>query len=296
MKKLISFLVILLLLVGCSQPSGSENAVYTFDGKEVTAREYYDKLYETYGISYVYLLLENTVLQDETLSEANAKKVQEQYDSLIKNYGTDEGITYLDALIRSSGLSGYDDLKKYIEIGYKKQAAIDAYIKDQYNDPAFFSAKKPRLVQHILVFAEKDGSLSSTAKSAVESIDAALANATNFESAVKGLSDSNTILYEDLGYVDSDTKFETPFLDVALALEEGATSGWIQTTYGYHRIYILSTDEAKVREYDGFYDSVGVYDTSVQAKAMWNLFKTKGVEFDSDFESKIKTYLNIKED
>ena len=71
----------------------------------------------------------------------------------------------------------------------------------------------------------------------------------------------------------------TEFLSVALALNEGETSDWVKTQYGYHLIRVDSTQLDSLKEYQEFYSAILSNDTTLELNIIWN----KAVELNVDF-------------
>ncbi|AMC92631.1 hypothetical protein AOC36_01060 [Erysipelothrix larvae] len=297
MKKLIFGLVLVLLLAGCSQTNVAPDAVYTFNGETVTADEYYEKLVDLYGVSYMYQILENLVVGDLVLTDEEKKNAQTQFDSIMDYYSDEESKAYLDAIVRSAGYTGgIDDLLLYIENGIRKQNHIASYIDANFNDEAFLEKLNPRQVKHVLVLFDSDGAFTTATQQKIEEIDRIFATGdpAEMETLLADLIDGKTVVFENLGYTDVNTSFEAPFLQAALALNKGQLSGWVQTTYGYHRIYAYGDSFEDFKGDAGYQDAVKTFDSSIENRAMWSLLQEK-VEFTDAFEAQIKAHLEIED-
>ena len=133
---LAALVVLTTLTTGCGQKAelkdGSEVAV-KLDGIKITADEYYN---EIKGINVATLVdMIDHQLFDEKYGKTKEEdnQVKEQIKSLKDQYGSNEE-TYNSVLRQYFGVQNEDELEDMLRLEYRRNAAIDDYIKKNLTD------------------------------------------------------------------------------------------------------------------------------------------------------------------
>lgn len=288
-----------------SKSVGGKDVVFTVADTDVTTDEFYSELYNQYGIQAVYLFFERAVIDAsvettqviKTKAEVEADNIKASFQSYYGN-GYE---AYIVEALKSLGYSKIEDLTTYFEYVYKRQEMMNKYIDTNMDTlyPGFAETNKPRVVSHVLVTMADPDNPTADESSRFEAAKAAYANGLSFEEMVTQYSEdtSNNTNKGLLGYVDAKTSFVTEFLSVALALNEGETSDWVKTQYGYHLIRVDSTQLDSLKEYQEFYSAILSNDTTLELNIIWN----KAVELNVDFmgneelKADLLKYMGIEE-
>lgn len=288
-----------------SKSVGGKDVVFTVADTDVTTDEFYSELYNQYGIQAVYLFFERAVIDAsvettqviKTKAEVEADNIKASFQSYYGN-GYE---AYIVEALKSLGYSKIEDLTTYFEYVYKRQEMMNKYIDTNMDTlyPGFAETNKPRVVSHVLVTMADPDNPTADESSRFEAAKAAYANGLSFEEMVTQYSEdtSNNTNKGLLGYVDAKTSFVTEFLSVALALNEGETSDWVKTQYGYHLIRVDSTQLDSLKEYQEFYSAILSNDTTLELNIIWN----KAVELNVDFmgneelKAELLKYMGIEE-
>lgn len=297
MKKyiVITVLLILALLLGATliKPK-TTHTIYEFDGKKVDAETYYDMMVENYGYDLVFQYLEKAYLETLEVSDDIASMSKLQAKEMITEETTDEDKEAIGQSLKALGYSGINELETFfIHSNLRRTLIADNY--RQYIDvDALLNDLKPRLVTHILVLATQEDKEHAASKVptkkeklSMDKVDAALKDSDNIRLDMIKVSDSKTIVGENLGYVDKNSQLVEAFLTQALKTEQGTLSGWVKTSYGYHRIYVESTDVKDFEETEEYLAAVQNYDTKVATKVMLGVMKESGVTINSELEAKL---------
>lgn len=204
---------------------------------------------------------------DEIKSEVAAQKEQ-----IIANFKAKNATGYeaeIGELLKQVGFSnGFKDLDAYVTTNIKNQKMIEDYIiKHADTYLTSIDEKQGRTVSHILVkfpaltdeekagkTAEeieqlqlaKNESEKSKLDERMAEIDKELSTKSFAEVAGQYSDDTSKASNGSLGYVNNETSFVKEFLDATLALKEGEVSGWVKTTYGYHKIKVDATGKDKL--------------------------------------------------
>lgn len=288
-----------------SKSVGGKDVVFTVADTDVTTDEFYSELYNQYGIQAVYLFFERAVIDAsvettqviKTKAEVEADNIKASFESY---YGTGYEDYIVEAL-KSLGYSKIEDLTTYFEYVYKRQEMMNKYIDTNMDTlyPGFAETNKPRVVSHVLVTMADPDNPTADESSRFEAAKAAYANGLSFEEMVTQYSEdtSNNTNKGLLGYVDAKTSFVTEFLSVALALNEGETSDWVKTQYGYHLIRVDSTQLDSLKEYQEFYSAILSNDTTLELNIIWNKAVELNVNFmgNEELKAELLKYMGIEE-
>ena len=260
-KKLIlcisSLAAITFLTTGCKDAKvkdGQEVAV-SVKGTKITATEYYNQI-KTNNISKLIDMIDHGLFDEKYKTDAEEdKSVETQIEQLKSNYGSDES-TFNNILTQYFGVNNEEELEKMLRLEYKRNLAVEDYIKDsikddeiqKYYDENIFGDIK---ASHILIKTtvssdatteEKEKAEEEALKKAKEIIKK-LDKGEDFAKLAKKYSDdtSNASNGGDLGFFSTDAMVEE-LSNAAKTLKKNEyTKEPVKTEYGYH--IILKTGE-----------------------------------------------------
>lgn len=285
--------------------SGGEDVVFSVGDQDITAGEFYDRLFDQMGVAGVYQFMQRVVVDNSIETTEEMKTTAQSYaDSITAQYKSTYGAEYKDMLLTALKGVGYNKLEElpdYFLQNEKIQQLIKNYINDHADDfiPAYVEAKKPRLVSHILIKMDDPTNPTEEETNRVNAVKEALAAGRDFGEVAKELSEDSGSAVQNgsIGYMDADTQLVSPFLETALAMNEGDVSEWIQTTYGWHIIKCDVSDTEKLKEYDEFYDALATYYPNLQPKVVWEKAQEMNLDFkgNEELESRLLSYMGLNE-
>lgn len=278
-------LVGLLLCVGCvyfaieesaskfeGKKVNGQDVVFEYNGQAVTADELFDAAFNDQAPSVAVNFLQMAVYRkafeptNEILDQA--KELYQSYLSYYKyNYGENYEENLLPAL-NAYGYSKVEDLEDYYVSMLMNEKLISDFFNEHIDEywTEFNEKNSPRIVSHILVKMEDPETPTAEQQAKLDAIDAALASGTSFADVAAEFSeDSSAADGGNLGYTDKNTSFVKPFLDAALALNEGETSEWVTTTYGRHLIKCDAASKDALIENQDFISAISnAYNNNAQ--------------------------------
>ena len=265
-KKIIytlGILVVSILVTGCGKEiavkNGSKVAVSTKTEK-YTATEYYNEIKKD-NISKLVDMLDKDLLYKKYKTDSKeTEAIDKQIEQVKSYYGSDEN-TYQSMLKQYFGVDSEKDLKEKLKLEYKRNLAVEDYIKKnikdseikKYYDEKVFGQVK---ASHILISINvKDGATDEEKKAAEEKalkkankVIKELKNGKKFADLAKKYSDdkANSENGGDLGYFNLD-EMVSEFSDAVKELKKDEyTKEPVKTEYGYH--IILKTGEKDIIE------------------------------------------------
>lgn len=283
-----------------------KDVVFEINGQNVTADDLYDRLFEDLGNSALYTLFERAVVaQSFTADKDMISEAKIQAESTIENFKSYYGEGTYEAIllqaIKGVGYASVDDLDDY----FLHLASVQEMSKEYFNTnmdellPEFVTAKKPRIVRHILVKMDDPTKPTEAEQTRWDEVKNALAGGESFEDVAKRLSDDTASQAESglLGYVDSDTQFVPEFLAATLSLNSGETSAWVKTTYGWHLIRVDSTDINELKKQDGFYAALSNYYPKAVFTMIWQQAEDLNIDFKGNdtIKERLLTFMGIEE-
>ena len=294
-----------------SKTSDGKDVVFEVGGKDVTTDEFYDELYKYYGDYAVYVNLKRAIIDGtvETTTEikdlikttkADTVAYWKQLATAYASYGyTYE--TIAKYYLNQSDYNSVDDLDAYISEIVKTDEMNKAYLNEHMSEyfDKFVADKKPRIVSHILIAMDDPTKPTADEAARLQAVKDALAGGMSFEDAVAKYSeDTQTNQVKGLlGYMDKDTSYQANFLAAALALQEGQTSAWITTSYGYHLIKMDASSLEDLKTYKEFYYALLNANTGLSGKILWANAQTLHIDFkgNTELETAMKKYFGIEE-
>lgn len=258
-------LVISLITTGCGTKveleKGDKVAVSVKGGK-ITATEYYNKI-KTDNVSELVDMIDHELFDEKyPTDDTENKSVDDQISTLKTNYGSDES-TFNSVIQQYFGVNNEDELKEMLHLEYKRNLAVEDYIKDNIKDDEIQKYYDENITgdmkaSHILISAsvssdateDEKTTAEEEAKKEAEKVIKQLNNGKKFATLAKKYSDDTATAKNggDLGYFKS-TEMVEEFTNAVKDLEVNEyTKEPVKTQYGYH--IILKTgqkDKAKLK-------------------------------------------------
>ena len=294
--------------------AGKSTLVYSFDGKDYDREDYYEQMKEHYGKNFIYQFMEKEYLSGLDVDEAIKSSIANQEASLLEQNSSEEDQDMIGITLRAMGYNGLDELNLFLTNQYHKSAILQDNVLKVFDDLENFQKEmQPRIVTHVLVQAQRESNEHMNSDAPLDAeialmgeVDAALDKADNVTKTMIDLSSDNGIIGESLGYMDNSSQLVESFIKGAQNLNEDEISEWVKSEFGYHRIYVESTNIETIKEYPEFKESVFGYDSSLEKEIMIEHMQSDGVEIsdsllkddedDADMLFKISNKIYDKED
>lgn len=279
-----------------------QQVVFSIAGDIFLVEDYQNELNELLGDSAMYQIFERELLNSLEISEDEAVDAKLRAESTINYIKQSQGSKGLEALerdLKALGYEGIDSFVTYNENLTKYQNLVKAHFLNNYDRlfKQYVENDKPRLVKHILVSMEDVENPTEAELKKMETIEEALADGKKFEEIATNYSDDTETAKNggSIGVVDANSSLVPPqFLEAMLSLEASETSGWIDTQYGKHLIYVEETDFEKLLNDTTYFGELTEEYNKEVGQALWDITKNLDIEFhNSDVENKIKNLLGI---
>lgn len=264
-------IAVTLLLTGCGKEievkNGSKVAVST-KGEKFTATEYYNKIKED-NISTLIDMIDESFLNEKYAKTDTEDNYVEEQISQIKSYYGDNEETYLNVIKTYFGVENENELKEKLRLEYKRNKAVDDYIKENLTEKEINDYYEENITgeikaSHILIAVDVASDATEEEKQAAE--EKALKKAQNIikklndgedfaKLAKKNSNDEATASKGgDLDYFQP-SEMVTEFADAVKALKvKEYTKEPVKTQYGYH--IILKTGEKDKPELEDVEDEI----------------------------------------
>ena len=240
--------------------------VYTLDDEDVYADDFYDTLYDSYGINIAFLSYERAVLNKAIKTTEDMRTSASNYAAnVLSRYSQSE----IESSLKASGYTkGVDDLQEYYINLQKRDIAIKDYINansDKYLTDSI--GTNGRLIYHILVKTDTEEILDEegnvTGYNALpteeqttklnEILDALADENNEFEYVAYMYSEDSSSQYGGyIGMINEENKemYDMVFANTALSMKDGEVSEVITSQFGYHILYDAgSTADALLEDY-----------------------------------------------
>lgn len=285
-----------------------KDVVVEINGEYIFADDLFEDIDENTKNAILYMFYERMVVENGVETTADIKsEAKLQAEQLIQAYKDSYGATWEDTLVNALKGVGYNkvsELEDYFINSIKAKDILIGKIEENLDTyvQALVDDTKGRVVSHILVKMVDSDNPTEEELAKLKEVEEALASGTAFGEVAKKFSDDTGSASNNgsLGYADKDTKFVSEFLEAMLALEEGQTSEWVKTDYGYHLITIdaatvsslLALDDLK----NDLYNAIDVANPSLYYEAIWQLGEDLGVQFATEAsKASLKTYMGLGE-
>ena len=251
---LTTLIAITSIATGCGQKAelkdGAEVAV-SINGEKITATEYYNEIKKS-SISQLVDMIDHKLFDEKYPSDEEETEAIDQQISQIK-----------------SSYQNEDELREMLSLEYKRNEAVNDYIKENLTDKEIEDYYNQNIIgdikaKHILI--APDVSDDATDEEKTEAEEKALKKAQNiikkledgqdFEELAKKYSDDEATAESggELGYFQADEMVEE-FADAVKELENGEyTKEPIKTKFGYH--IILKENQKEKAELEEVEDDI----------------------------------------
>ena len=278
--------------------------LYSFDGQDYTADDYYDQLYVSGGEDAAFVVLQRKVLDTVAKTtdemENEAKALAQQYISYYAQYYGDYAETYLE---QQAEALGYENFTQYLLYSNKAEILDREYVKAHSELWSAFAEKyNPRIVSHALIQMEDVNNPTEEELAKLEEAKKAWESGEyTFADFAKKYSDDagSAVNGGKIGYLDTNS-YNTSvkeFVDNGLKPAAGETTEWFTSTYGYHIIMVDSVASDDCLEEVACLESFFKMYENIEKAAMWDKMTELGVKFNSEeLETSVKEALGVNAD
>ncbi len=320
MKKiLLATLITVLIVTGCGKVPKLENgqeAVVTMTGGDISVDSLYNDLKDKYALSILINKIDKQILE-ELYPESDDEKdyIKKQIETIkyyYEQYYKSQYSSFQEYLTQN-GVESEDELKENISLTYKRNQAVEKYVKTLITDKEINKYYQDEIfgdisAKHILIAPDvKDDATDEEKKNAEEAalkeakeVIAKLEAGENFDELAKKYSDdsSNKDNGGKLGDFNHGQMVEE-FEKAAKEMKSGTYSTTpVKTQYGYHIIYKISQkDKPELKDVkddilDDLVEQKLEADSTLEAKALVELRKERKVEIqDSKLKEQYETYV-----
>ncbi len=262
---LCSLLAITTITTGCGKEAKLDDntTAVSLKGAKITATDYYNEI-KTSNISKLVDIIDHQLFDEKYPSnDEEDKSVKEQINQIKETYGSNETM-YLSAIQQYFGVSSEDELEEMLRLEYKRNEAVEDYIKDALSDKEIENYYNENIIgdikaSHILIKPDVDSDATdeekqkaeNKAKKEAEKIIKKLKDGEDFARLAKEYSDDTSTAKDggNLGYFNTDDMDEN-FMDAVKKLNNNEyTKEPVKTQYGYHIILkVDQKDKPKLKE------------------------------------------------
>ena len=262
---LCSLLAITTITTGCGKEAKLDDntTAVSLKGAKITATDYYNEI-KTSNISKLVDIIDHQLFDEKYPSnDEEDKSVKEQINQIKETYGSNETM-YLSAIQQYFGVSSEDELEEMLRLEYKRNEAVEDYIKDALSDKEIENYYNENIIgdikaSHILIKPDVDSDATdeekqkaeNKAKKEAEKIIKKLKDGEDFAKIAKEYSDDTSTAKDggNLGYFNTDDMDEN-FMDAVKKLNNNEyTKEPVKTQYGYHIILkVDQKDKPKLKE------------------------------------------------
>jgi len=279
-----------------------KDVVYEVNGEDKLADDFYTELYKSNGTSSVLTLFKQAVADQSVSTTSEMKdKASTQAESIRSSYQSNYGSSYESYLESDLKSTGYTNLEEYLIEAQKINQVTAEYAKNNFDD------LKIRQISYILIKFDDSSNVTDTPteneQAKMDAVDAALNSGTDFATVATDKSEDTSTASSGgvLGVIDKNaSSLDSTFLEAALALNEGETSGWVKSSsFGYFKIMCTAatpeTLAALNTDSDPYLSLVQNYDTTLENLAIYAKAQELGVDFhgNEELETAIKNSLGI---
>ena len=322
MKIVGTLAIVLLFTTGCGKVPKLENgqdAVITLEGESISVDTLYNEMKNKFALSVLLDLMDTEILnQKYEDTEESKQEIEDQIDLMVAQYGGGSEATLLQQTYAAWGIDTMDALRDYLTLQYKRNLAVEDYVKSLVTDEEVNKFYEEKIfgdisARHILISPEVDDNATDAEKTAAEEealklaneIISKLKNGEDFAELAKEYYDDESNASDGgklADFVHGDMLEE--FEEAAKNLEVGTyTTTPVKTTYGYHIIYKEGQkDKPELKTIkDDIIEEIAnnklTEDATLQITALEELRKEYKVEIQDDtLKNQYETYLkNAKE-
>ena len=310
MKKLVKVTVgaiaICLLVTGCGNNAELKNnhTIVKTDEGSIKADTLYEKLRDKYGIAMLVDLIDHQLFDEKYKTDNEEKEtIDSQIEQMKSQYNNDQD-AFEAAITQYLGVEDEDELRDMLSLEYKRNLAIEDYVKKSitddeiqkyYDDEVIGDIK----VRHILIKPDVTDDMSTEekteaeekAKKKAEKLIKELDDGADFAELAKKNSDDTGSASDGglIDYFNKDDNMDEAFLNASIDLEEGKyTEEPVKSSFGYH--IILKVDQKSKPKLKKVKDDIIKTladkklndDATLRYNALIEIRKEAGIEFKDD--------------
>ena len=305
-KVTVGAMAICLLVTGCGNNAELEDnhTIVKTDEGTIKADALYEKLRDKYGISMLVDLIDHQLFDEKYKTDNEEEEtIDSQVEQMKSQYNNDQE-AFEAAITQYLGVEDEDELREMLSLEYKRNLAIEDYVKKSitddeiqkyYDDEVIGDIK----VRHILIKPETTDDMSTEeqqeaedkAKEEAEDLIKQLDDGADFAELAKKNSDDTGSASDGglIDYFNKDDNMDEAFLNASIDLEEGKyTEEPVKSSFGYH--IILKVDQKskpklkKVKDdiIETLADEKLNEDATLRYNALIEIRKDAGIEFKDD--------------
>lgn len=310
MKKIVkvmaSLLAVCLFVTGCGNNAElkDNNTVVKTDEGKITADKLYESLRDKYGISILVDMIDHQLFDEKYKTDETEKEtINSQIEQMKSQYNNDEE-AFKAAITQYLGVEDEDELRDMLSLEYKRNLAIEEYVKNSitddeiqkyYDDEVIGDIK----VRHILIKPDTNDDMSTEekteaedkAKKEAEDLIKKLDDGADFKELAKEYSDDTGSASDGglIDYFNKDDNMDEAFLNASIDLEEGKyTKEPVKSSFGYH--IILKLDQKKKPKLNKVKDEIRKTladnklneDAALRYNALIEIREEAGIKFNDD--------------
>ena len=310
MKKIVkvmaSLLAVCLFVTGCGNNAElkDNNTVVKTDEGKITADKLYESLRDKYGISILVDMIDHQLFDEKyKTDETEEETINSQIEQMKSQYNNDEE-AFKAAITQYLGVDDEDELRDMLSLEYKRNLAIEEYVKNSitddeiqkyYDDEVIGDIK----VRHILIKPDTNDDMSTEekteaedkAKKEAEDLIKKLDDGADFKELAKEYSDDTGSASDGglIDYFNKDDNMDEAFLNASIDLEEGKyTKEPVKSSFGYH--IILKLDQKKKPKLNKVKDEIRKTladnklneDAALRYNALIEIREEAGIKFNDD--------------
>ena len=310
MKKLVkitaSALAICIFVTGCGNNAElkDNNTVVKTDEGKITADELYKNLRDKYGINVLIDMIDHQLFDEKyKTDETDTETINAQIEQMKSQYNNNEE-AFKAALTQYLGVEDEDELRDLLSLEYKRNLAIEDYVKKSISDDEIQKYYDDEVigdikVRHILIKPETTDDMSTEekteaeekAKKEAEDLIKQLDDGANFEELAKEYSDDTGSASDGglIDYFNKDDNMDEAFLNASIDLKKGKyTEEPVQSSFGYH--IILKLDQKKKPKLDKVKNDIRETlaeeklneDAALRYNALIEIREEAGIKFNDD--------------
>ena len=310
MKKIVkvmaSLLAVCLFVTGCGNNAElkDNNTVVKTDEGKITADKLYESLRDKYGISILVDMIDHQLFDEKyKTDETEEETINSQIEQMKSQYNNDDE-AFQAAIKQYLGVEDEDELRDMLSLEYKRNLAIEEYVKNSitddeiqkyYDDEVIGDIK----VRHILIKPDTNDDMSTEekteaedkAKKEAEDLIKKLDDGADFKELAKEYSDDTGSASDGglIDYFNKDDNMDEAFLNASIDLEEGKyTKEPVKSSFGYH--IILKLDQKKKPKLNKVKDEIRKTladnklneDAALRYNALIEIREEAGIKFNDD--------------
>lgn len=301
-----SLLAVCLFVTGCGNNAElkDNNTVVKTDEGKITADKLYESLRDKYGISILVDMIDHQLFDEKyKTDETEEETINSQIEQMKSQYNNDEE-AFKAAITQYLGVDDEDELRDMLSLEYKRNLAIEEYVKNSitddeiqkyYDDEVIGDIK----VRHILIKPDTNDDMSTEekteaedkAKKEAEDLIKKLDDGADFKELAKEYSDDTGSASDGglIDYFNKDDNMDEAFLNASIDLEEGKyTKEPVKSSFGYH--IILKLDQKKKPKLNKVKDEIRKTladnklneDAALRYNALIEIREEAGIKFNDD--------------